>query len=249
MTQITAATENHLPELSVVILCYKAGRDVKDFVAKTITELQQHGIADYQLVLVGNYHQGSTDITPQMVQELAGGNNRIVGVTLPKQGMMGWDMRSGLNQATGRYIAVIDGDGQMPIEDLSKVYKKIKEENLDLVKTYRIVRGDGPWRKILSLTYNILFKILFYGVNFRDVNSKPKILNRASFDKLKLESNDWFIDAEIMIQARRYKFKIGEVPTNFLGLKGKRKSFVGPAAVWEFIKNLITYRLKEFKQK
>ena len=64
-----------------------------------------------------------------------------------------------------------------------------------------------------------------------------------------LKSNDWFIDAEIMIQARRLKFKIGEVSTIFRGLEGKRKSFIGLPAIVEFMKNLVVFRIREFSKK
>jgi len=241
-------TDHNQPTLSVVILCYRAGESTRDFVQKMIAVLQKDGINDYELVLVGNYHQGSNDTTPQVVQALASQNPRITTVAMPKQGMMGWDMRSGLDKANGIYITVIDGDGQMPVEDVTKVYQKITAENLDLVKTIRIVRGDGAWRKFISYVYNTFFKILFPGLNATDINAKPKILRRESLLQMKLTANDWFIDAEIMIQARRLKLRIGEVPTNFLGLTG-RKSFVKPHAILEFVSNLVRYRFKEWVSK
>lgn len=237
----------YFPDISVVILCYKEGDSIRQFVKKTINVLEVNKIFNYELVLVGNYHQGSADKTPKVVAELASQNPKILYVAKVKQGMMGWDMRSGLSQARGKYIVVIDGDGQMLIEDLVKVYRKIKAEKLDLVKTYRAERGDSQWRKFLNMTYNLVFNILFPGLRSRDINSKPKIMAREIYKKLNLESDDWFIDAEIMIQARRLNFKIGEIPTCFHELSDKRKSFVKFPAVLEFIKNLIIYRIKEFK--
>ena len=105
--------------------------------------------------------------------------------------MMGWDMRSGLESADGNFIAVIDGDGQMPAKDIIRVYKKIKEEDLDFVKTFREERFDNFWRKTISFNYNLIFKILFPGLAAKDVNSKPKIFTRHFFDRLDLVSDDW----------------------------------------------------------
>ena len=234
------------PTLSIVILCYKAGETARVFVNKTITLLENNGITNYQLILVGNYKKNTNDPTPKIVASLAKNNPNIDYIAKPKKGMMGWDMKCGLNKAQGDYVAIIDGDGQMPIEDLIKVFRIIKLKKLDLVKTYRVTRGDGFKRKTLSLFYNFFFNLFFPGMYSRDINSKPKILTRKACDMLKLKSNDWFIDAEIMIQARRYKFTISEIPTNFLGLQGSRKSFVGTTTIFEFIKNLIIYRIKEF---
>lgn len=236
------------PDLSIVILCYKAGESIRKFVDKIILMMRENYISEYELILVGNYMKNSDDVTPKIVAKIANQNPKIKFTAKEKEGMMGWDMKSGLALATGNYIAVIDGDEQMPAEDLIKVYNKIRKEKIDLVKTYRIKRGDGLWRKVISYFYNVLFEILFPGLRSQDINSKPKIISKEAYKKLNLLSDDWFIDAEIMIQARRLHFKISETPTSFRGLRG-RKSFVKPVAIFEFIKNLVVFRIKEFKYK
>jgi hypothetical protein len=95
-----------VPELSVVVLCYRSGGAVRSFAARISKTLLDAGIDNYQLVLVGNYVAGSGDTTPDVVRELAAGDPRIVCSAVAKQGMMGWDLRSGLALATGQYLAV-----------------------------------------------------------------------------------------------------------------------------------------------
>lgn len=234
-----------VPELSVVILCYKAEESAKQFVEKIQSLFKRENIVSYELILVGNYLPNNNDSTPSVVKEIATNYDNVRYIAKKKQGMMGWDMKSGLALARGKYISVIDGDGQMPIEDLARVYREIIFSGADLVKTYRLKRGDSVWRKTLSIFYNFIFDLLFFSFSLKDINSKPKIFRRGAFKKLELFSDDWFIDAEIMIQAKKLGFKIIEIPTVFLGLTGRR-SFVGLKTVWEFIKNLLIYRLKEF---
>jgi glycosyltransferase involved in cell wall biosynthesis len=230
------------PELSVVVLCYRAESFIVDFVKQIESELQKEFI-DYELVLVANYDTNG-DTTPAWANQLALNNDRIKPITNPKKGKMGWDMRSGLMKTTGNYIAIIDGDGQMPVTDLSIVYHIIKGGRYDLVKTYRAVRNDSWLRILMSRTYNIIFSILFLPVfPVRDINSKPKILSRDAYNKLNLISNDWFTDAEIMIQAFEKKLRICEVSTIFYKNE-RRSSFVGLRAVIEFIYNLFYYRFK-----
>jgi glycosyltransferase involved in cell wall biosynthesis len=72
-------------------------------------------------------------------------------VAKPKEGRMGWDMKSGFQEALGKYIAIIDGDGQMPVSDIPIVYRLIKTGKYDLVKTFRIKRYDGLHRKSLRM--------------------------------------------------------------------------------------------------
>jgi hypothetical protein len=90
-----------------------------------------------------------------------------------------------------------------------------------------------------------LFSVLFPGYPNKDVNAKPKIFSRSFYNKLKLQSDDWFLDAEIMIQARRYHAKLAEIPTVFFEVTG-RKSFVRVKHVLEFLKNFLRARVHEF---
>jgi glycosyltransferase involved in cell wall biosynthesis len=231
-------------ELSVVVLCYHSENIIEKFVEQLISELTELNVI-YELVLVANYDKNSVDNTPVLAAQLAQKYNSIKVLAHEKEGGMGWDMRSGLSAATGKYIAVIDGDAQMPASDIPIVYGVIKFGKYDLVKTYRAKRYDGFVRTFLSDMYNILFR-LFFSPSFpvRDINSKPKIFTKTAYQKMNLRSNDWFTDAEIMIQAFSQQLKIAEISTVFY--KNERKtSFVGFKTVWEFMFNLVKYRFKK----
>ncbi len=229
-------------ELSVVVLCYHSETFVESFVHQLIDEIKELAIS-YELILVANYDKNSKDKTPEIVKKIAQDNKHIQHLTNEKEGGMGWDMRSGLSAATGNYIAVIDGDAQMPSSDIPLVYKIIKSGNYDLVKTYRSKRYDGIIRISLSKIYNLLFSILFSSSSIKDINSKPKIFTKNAYLQMHLKSNDWFTDAEIMIEALKYKMKMCEISTVFYKNE-RRTSFVGFSTVLEFIYNLFYYRFK-----
>lgn len=234
--------ERGVPELSVVILCYHSADVVRDLVAQVERELEEAQI-DYELVLVGNFMPGDTkDRTPEVLKDLAKDKPRHRVVAKEKEGMMGWDMRSGLEAATGRHIAVIDGDGQMPMSDVMKVYRVLQVGKYDLVKTFRAQRQDGAYRRTISGIYNFLFRLMYPAAHvFRDINSKPKIMTREAYRRIHLVSNDWFTDAEIMIEALRHNLSVGEVSTVFYKNE-RRGTFVPVSALWEFLSNLIYYR-------
>ncbi len=233
------------PDISVVLLCYRSEEGIWEFVEVLKRSLEKLAVL-WELILVGNYIEGSSDQTPEIARKIASQDSRIKAITKVKQGMMGWDMRSGLEVASGRTIAVLDGDGQFPLEDIVRVYEELRSGDLDLVKTYREVRSDGIYRRLISGVYNSLFKVLFPGLRCRDINSKPKIFTEETLKKMELKSNDWFIDAEIMIQVRRLDLRFSEIPTQFMKLSS-RTSFIKPAAILEFISNLILFRLREFR--
>lgn len=230
------------PELSVVVLCYHSAVEAPPFVGALRQALDGAGL-DWEMVLVANDFAGSHDSTARVVGKLAAGDPRLRPVTRVKQGMMGWDMRSGLEEARGRCLAVIDGDGQMPAEDVVRVYRELVAGGYDLVKTVRVRRYDGAYRRLVSRVYNLLFRLLFPGLGCRDVNSKPKVFTREVYERLALASDGWFVDAEIMIQARRLGLAVAELPTVFRSLE-HRASFVRPAAILEFLRSLVLHRLR-----
>ncbi|MGH1336886.1 MAG: glycosyltransferase family 2 protein [Aureispira sp.] len=233
---------NHNPELSIIILCYRSEEGIIPFSQK-VKEVVSQLTDSFEIVLVGNYIEGSNDRTKEIIEDLAAKDPVFKTICKPKKGMMGWDMKEGLALTTGNYLGVIDGDGQFPVESIAGCYKHIKTGNYGLVKTYREKRNDGFQRKFISVVYNLVFKILFPGVKANDINSKPKLFSRAVYEKMELTSDDWFIDAEIMIKISKMDIQFHEFPIEFLELEG-RKSFVNVSTIFEFIRNLISFRLR-----
>lgn len=230
-------------EFSIAILCYRAEEEIIPFVEK-LYKIMSLFTFDWELILVANFWPKQNDRTPQIAQELADRLHRVRCMAEPKQGDMGWDMKQGLDACNGKYIGIIDGDGQFPVEAIFSCFATIKSEDYDFVKTYRVMRSDGIYRKVISNGYNFLFKALFPEFRqYRDANSKPKIMKREAYQRMELHSTDWFMDAELMLNAMRLNLKIYELPVHFLSLSN-RESFVKPGAVWEFATNLLKYRFR-----
>ena len=244
LTKKKADAKTATPEISVVILCYQEGQRLFSFVGQTI-EVLESLVVEWEIILVANYWNHQDDDTPRVAKQIAAQRPNIRVVTRLKAGGMGWDARSGLKESSGAFICLIDGDGQMPPESITDVYKKIKSEKLDFVMTYRTERGDSWLRKINSYTYNLAFRILFPSVRVRDANSKPKIFTREAYSQMNLNASDWFLDAEMLIQCARMKLSMAEVPVTFDKCLN-RKSFVKIDAIFEFIKNLVSARIKEY---
>jgi glycosyltransferase involved in cell wall biosynthesis len=237
----------HRPDLSVVVLCYRGGKTILPFLERMEQEIQSEGMDNYELVLVGNYFPGTDDETPDVIRELAKKNPKVRPVLFEKKGMMGWDAISGLKAATGKAIALIDGDGQMPSRDIVRLYRVLKSGEFDLVKTFRKVRMDGAYRRFISNWYNFIFHILFPGASFRDVNAKPKLITREAYQKMDLSCGGWFFDGEIMLESMHLDLNVAEVPTVFLKNEW-RGSFVSVWTIFEFLLDLGRYRIKYWLQ-
>ena len=128
------------------------------------------------------------------------------------------------------FIALIDGDGQMPAEDIAKCYLHSKENNTDITMTYRITGEMEHIEKTLSYIYNSCFKLLFFYGSKR-FKFKAKSYKKEVIQCLNLKSNGWTIDAELCFQVMKRKFEVKTHFQLFLGQPGGRNSFVGYKAI------------------
>lgn len=230
------------PVLSAIVLCYRAGESISLVIDPLDEQLHDAGVP-YELVLVANYNDRKDDLTPEIVKRWAAEREHVTVLAEAKQGAMGWDMRRGFAAARGDYLLVIDGDAQNPPEDLFEMYRRMKANRADVMKGRRIARFDGPYRRVVSGGFNLLFLVLFRTRGLWDINGKPKGLTRAAYEQLELKSDDWFIDAEIVLEARRKGLRLIEMPVIFRR-NDERASFVRVSAIWEFLENMARTRLR-----
>ena len=227
---------NH--ELSLVIPCYNEEANIETEAIQLVNELTNSNIS-FEITLVDN---GSYDNTAQILNDLKNRYSQINIVTIKKNEGYGWGIIKGLKNCTGSYVGFLCADGQISPKDVINVFRKLKSENLDLCKVKRIKRYDGLYRLFLSKSYNFLFHFLF-PVSTNDVNGTPKIMKYNCYKKLDISSKDWFIDTEIMVKAKIFGFKIGEVPVEFKK-REKGKSNIKFTIVFEFVRNLVKYKLR-----
>lgn len=230
------------PELSAIVLCYRAGESIVRVVAPLYELLRKEGIS-FELVLVANYWPQQPDPTPAIVREFAADHDHVTAVVEAKEGAMGWDLKRGFDAARGKTMVLIDGDAQNPVDDVLRLYRLMRESNADVGKGRRVTRHDGAYRRLISFGYNLLFRALFGSGSVWDINGKPKAVTRGAYSQMRIRSDDWFADAEIMLEAKRLGLVVVELPVVF-NRNDERASFVRPSAIWEFIVHMSRYRLR-----
>ena len=228
------------PELSAIVLCYRAEESLRQVIGPLHDELSASDTS-FEMVLVAN-HDRSDDRTPEVARAFAAHHDNVRTVIRPKEGAMGWDMRTGLAAATGDCLVVIDGDAQNPVGDVLRMYREMRRMHVHVMKGRRTSRFDGIHRRLISVVYNALFELLFHTGGLWDINGKPKGMTRTAYERLNLTSDDWFIDAEIILNARRAGLSIAELPVTF-NRNDERASFVRPGAILEFVRNMLQRRM------
>jgi dolichol-phosphate mannosyltransferase len=227
-----------MPDLSISIPFYNEEPNVRKVLEDSIQILTANDV-DFEIVAIDN---GSSDQTGKIITEMAENNSRVKPLRVGVNQGYGNGILAGLRASKGRFIGYMDGDGQIDPEAVLGCYKELQiSDHFDLAKGFPRGIPGNFLRRYISKFYNAFVTSLFR-IETLGINCKPKIFKRELFEKLNLESKDWFIDAEIMIKATRLNVRYIDYPIQFKErLEGK--SNVQIKTAFEFLFNFIRYIL------
>jgi len=139
------------PLLSVVITVYNEEDNIQPLLKATYAALSG---MDYEVILV---EDGSTDRTVAEVKKYANTSTKLV--IFNRNYGQTTALAAGIDQATGEYIATMDGDLQNDPTDLPGMLQKAIDEEWDVVAGRRANRKDGfVLRKIPSKIANWIIR-------------------------------------------------------------------------------------------
>lgn len=229
------------PEISFIMPCYNEEENVKYTIPKLLTAFEKAG-HHLELIAVDN---GSSDRTGEIIKEFATQNSSVIYHHVEKNEGYGNGVLSGITVCTAPWICIIHADGQVDAKDVVELYEAaIATNGKVLAKVRRRFRMDGIPRKIVSVTYNLFFRLLWPRIQSIDINGTPKILPRDFLTAMQLKSKGWFLDPEIMIKAHYMGLRILEFNV-FARMRGSGLSHVRIGALWEFFRKLIVYRFSK----
>jgi dolichol-phosphate mannosyltransferase len=233
------SSKSREPDLSFAIPCYNEADVLRDTIIRLVQSFHAKNI-NLELVLVNN---GSHDETGNIIDELIEEGLPVIKATVEVNQGYGNGVLKGLEYCRGKFVGFICADGQVEAEDAVEVYEiAARAKKPKLVKVRRRFRMDGLTRKLVSVVYNLTANIMFGGLGSIDLNGNPKIFPRAYLNCMNLQSRDWFLDAEVMIKAKRLGLEIFELNV-MAQMREGGSSHVRPSTCSEFILNLLKYRL------
>jgi len=140
--------------LSLVIPIFNEESLVDELVKRTISSIETF-ITEYEVIFVDD---GSSDQSLNKLLRWQQNNRKIKILSLSKNFGHQAAYTAGLEHASGEIVAMMDGDLQDPPELLSDMYRKITEENFDIVSGKKTGRKGNKGRNLYAVLFHLIFK-------------------------------------------------------------------------------------------
>lgn len=202
------------PAYSIVIPAYNESARLGSSLEKVLAYV--HSQRWNAEVIVVN--DGSRDNTAEIIRTFAAKDPILRLVENPGNRGKGYSVRNGMLNATGQIVLFSDADLSSPIEEAPKLFQAL-ESGADIAIGSRWLRAETQTqrqplhRQLFGRIFNLLLRMTL-GLKFKDTQCGFKAFKQpaasAIFPLQKIER--WGFDPEILFLARKFGFKVQEVP-------------------------------------
>lgn len=208
--------------LTVLVPCYNEDTIIRNNSQEIINFLSKKKYT-WELIIVDD---GSSDNSLREIQSIKNPGLKLVSYKVNRG--KGGALKEGVRNASGDYIIFMDADLSVPVEALDEFLAKL-EQGADVVIGTRKIRSakvlvHQSWlRENLGKGFTLLTKI-FTGVDVSDFTCGFKGFSEEAGRKIFSHSllSRWAYDAEILYLARKYGYKIVEIPVVWTNRKDTR---------------------------
>lgn len=165
--------------LSIVIPIYNEEGLIDDLVKRTVSALESF-IPDYEIIFVND---GSEDHSLEYLLNWRNKNQKIKVLSLSKNFGHQAAFTAGLEHAAGEVVGMMDGDLQDPPELFGEMYRKIKDEDYDIISGLRTGRKGHNTRNFYTFLFHLLFRNMAVMHNMENTGNFS-MMNRPALDAL-----------------------------------------------------------------
>jgi len=205
---------------SVILPTYNERKNLPILVYLLAKTFDDHNI-DWEVVIVDDASpDGTQEVAKQLIQVFGSDHIQL----RPRAGKLGLGTAyvHGLQFVTGDFVIIMDADFSHHPEAIPQFIAKQKSGDYDIVTGTRYA-GDGGvygWdlkRKLVSRGANFLAATVLRP-NVSDLTGSFRLYKKAVLAQIidATKSKGYVFQMEMMVRARAFGFKIGEVPINFV---------------------------------
>jgi glycosyltransferase involved in cell wall biosynthesis len=223
--------------ISVVMPAYNEKDNIEQAVQSSLSVLES-ACQDFEVIVVDD---GSGDGTAQMLDEMAAKFPALRVIHHDKNYKFGRTLRDGIAAAQKDLVFLTDSDNPINMEDMKKAIPLMKE--YDFVNGRRLAREPSLKRILYTEVYNQMIRT-FFGLKTQDVNFSYKMVKRELLQKLDLRSEGSFIDAEMMIEAKRAGGRLQEIPIMYYPRTLGESTLARPSVIVKILYEMSRYMLR-----
>jgi dolichol-phosphate mannosyltransferase len=161
----------------------------------------------------------SQEQSQAVCRELAAGDPRIQVHVQEQNPGLGHAVREGLSRVRGDYVLMMDSDGEMENETVTRMLAAVDDGGYDLVVASRWIKGGGfsgynPLKYWLNLGFQQLFRWLFW-TRIHDLTYGFKLLRGDLARGIAWEGTLHEIACETTLKPVRLGARVAEVPSRW----------------------------------
>jgi glycosyltransferase involved in cell wall biosynthesis len=231
-------TQFKVSSISFFCPAYNDAGNLPDLIPVVVDFLKKHS-EKYEIVIIDD---GAKDGTGKVADELSQKFSNVRVIHHEKNKGYSATLKEGFEDGKYDYVMYTDGDNQYDVREFEPYLYLLKDN--DVIAGYATKKAISGFRKFQSWVHNTLINILFL-TRYRDINCAMKIFKRPVLEKIKINSNPYgaFIDAELILKAKKSGFKIKQFPVHHYARKNGVASGAKPELVLNTLKDVIKFRL------
>lgn len=212
------------PSLSIVIPAYNEEFRIEATI-RDIVGYCRSGGRSFEVILVDD---GSRDGTTSVGRLLSEELQEVRLIRLAANHGKGYAVRTGVVNAVGRTILFADADGATPIGEIERLESAL-EAGADMAVGSRALRASGVqvqaklYRHLIGRTFHFLVEWLA-DAGVKDTQCGFKLFHsRVAQDLFScMRMNGYSFDVEVLVMARRRRYRVAEVPVNWTHQPGSK---------------------------
>ncbi|MEQ8820110.1 MAG: glycosyltransferase family 2 protein [Sumerlaeia bacterium] len=221
------------PAISIVVPAYNEEERLPATIAAIRSYLNGQPWS-WELLVVDD---GSSDGTAAAAREALAGDDRCALLRNPKNRGKGASIKRGMLAARGHLRLFTDADNSTPIEELDRLLARRKKTDAGVLVASRALAESQLevrqpfYREAMGRTFNLLVQALAVpGV--RDTQCGFKLFTAEAAEAVfpRQTMSGFSFDVEILFLARKYGFRIEEVPVRWINSPASRVSPIRDSA-------------------